>query len=84
MPKNLIVGSVISPSKNNSNQGRIDQYLRQSQLLKNHLPFSASTLWRKVRNGDFPAPVKLSQGITAWNQKDVTDWLDEQVMRCKH
>lgn len=42
------------------------------------LPFSASTLWRRVRAGTFPAPVKLSDRITAWKAEDIRKWLDTQ------
>ena len=35
-------------------------YVRQSQLIPFILPFSPATLWRKVKSGDFPNPVKLS------------------------
>ncbi len=40
------------------------------------LPFSASTLWRKVRDGEFPAPLKLSGSMTAWRVSDVRAWLN--------
>jgi prophage regulatory protein len=78
MPKNLNIASRNSPTTNVSNQENVGQYLRQRQLLKNHLPFSASTLWRKVRSGEFPAPVKLSEGITAWRLSDVNQWLSNK------
>jgi len=39
------------------------------------VPFSASTLWRKVRNGEFPAPIKVSSQVTAWRVGDVRHWL---------
>ncbi|RAS17579.1 AlpA family transcriptional regulator [Microvirgula sp. AG722] len=42
------------------------------------LPFSASTLWRRVREGTFPAPVKLSERVTCWRAEAVRQWLDEQ------
>jgi len=42
------------------------------------LPFSASTLWRRVKNQTFPAPLKLSERVTAWRAEDVRAWLDEQ------
>jgi len=59
-------------------------YLRQRHLVaksreaipKVLLPFSPSTLWRMVRAGAFPAPVKLSQGVTAWRVEDVRAWLE--------
>lgn len=42
------------------------------------VPFSDSTLWRRVRAGTFPAPVKLSERVTAWRAEVVRQWLDEQ------
>lgn len=39
------------------------------------VPFSASTLWRKVRNGDFPSPIKVSTQVTAWRVGDIRRWL---------
>lgn len=43
------------------------------------LPFSASTLWRKVREGTFPEAVKLGDAITAWRVGDVRKWLAQQA-----
>lgn len=51
-------------------------YIRQSQLIPRYLPFSPATLWRKVKNGSFPKPVKLSERITAWRTDDVLEWLE--------
>lgn len=50
------------------------EYLRLKDLLK-FLPFSSSTIWRKVKKGEFPAPIKLSHGITCFKTQDVRDWL---------
>lgn len=35
---------------------------------------SRSTIWRWVRNGDFPEPVKLSPGCTRWALETVAAW----------
>lgn len=58
-------------------------YLRQAQLLGNAakgilplIPFSAATLWRKVKAKQFPEPVKLSANVTAWRVEDVRAWID--------
>jgi prophage regulatory protein len=42
------------------------------------VPFSAPTLWRKVKNNTFPAPVKLSDRVTAWRVGDVRQWLAQR------
>ena len=57
----------------------LEQYVRERQLLGHYLPFSASTLWRKVRAGTFPSPVKLGPAITAWRSSDVASWLNQQA-----
>lgn len=44
------------------------------------LPFSAPTLWRKVKAGTFPRPVKLSERITAWKVGEVRAWLNAQSL----
>ena len=62
-------------------------FLRESQLVPSAkrpgapvpLPFSANTLWRKVKAGEFPKPVKLGPRITAWKVADVRAWLNSQA-----
>ncbi len=60
--------------------GRLPEsgYLRQSQLIPVIVPFSPATLWRKVKSGEFPAPVKLSERITAWRVEDVRAWMSSR------
>ena len=50
-------------------------YLGQSQLIPGIIPFSSATLWRMVKKGAFPPPVKLSQRVTAWRAADVVAWM---------
>lgn len=58
-------------------------YVRESQLIQRRkhsvspspLPFSAPTLWRMVKGGTFPKPIKLSMRVTAWRVGDVRQWL---------
>lgn len=53
--------------------------IRQSQLLSGILPFQSATLWRRVKAGQFPQPIRLTEGrITAWRVGEVRAWLNEQ------
>jgi predicted DNA-binding transcriptional regulator AlpA len=52
-------------------------FVRQKMLLR-FIPFSKSTLWRRVRTQSFPSPVRLSDGITAWRAEDVRRWIDDR------
>nr|WP_186122885.1 AlpA family phage regulatory protein [Burkholderia gladioli] len=58
----------------------LEAYLRISQLISGRfVPFSKPTVWRKVREGTFPAPVKLSAGVTAWKLSDIQEWQRAQA-----
>ncbi len=51
-------------------------YVRQSQLIPGIFPFSSATLWRKVKAGAFPRPVKLGPRITAWRVEDIRSLIE--------
>lgn len=42
------------------------------------LSISKTTLWKLVKLGKFPKPVKLSEGVTAWRVEDVRAYLAGQ------
>ncbi|WP_109476688.1 AlpA family phage regulatory protein [Paraburkholderia sp. C35] len=57
-------------------------FLREKQLVGDAkkqipglLPFSRATLWRRVKEGSFPAPIKLSERTTAWSTADIRKWI---------
>jgi prophage regulatory protein len=52
-------------------------FIRQKRLIPGILPVSSATLWRMVKDGRFPKPVKLSAGVTAWRAADVQQWLEQ-------
>ncbi|MSQ21656.1 MAG: AlpA family phage regulatory protein, partial [Betaproteobacteria bacterium] len=39
------------------------------------IPFSPSTLHRKIEAGTFPVPVSISANITAFRWGDIKEWL---------
>lgn len=61
-------------------------FIRESQLVQSPkrpetpapLPFSAPTLWRKVKAGTFPKPHKLSERVTCWQVGTVRAWMAAQ------
>ena len=54
-------------------------YVRQSQLIPSIFPFSSATLWRMVKAGTFPKPVKLGPRITAWRVEDIRELLQREA-----
>ncbi len=61
-------------------------FVRLSQIARNPkkpdapapVPVSPVTIWRWVKDGKFPAPVKLSGNVTAWRAEEIRAWLDQQ------
>jgi prophage regulatory protein len=51
-------------------------FVRINQLLSTSvIPFSAATTWRRVREGTFPQPVRVSPQVTAWRVGEIRQWL---------
>lgn len=55
-----------------------NKFIRQKQLI-GKLGFSPATLWRKVKAGTFPKPIKLGKNITAWRLNEVDSWMESPV-----
>jgi prophage regulatory protein len=51
-------------------------FLRQKQILE-ILPFSPAKLWRDVKAGNFPMPIKLGPRTTAWEVSKIRQYLDD-------
>lgn len=47
--------------------------------------FSRSTLYNRIKAGDFPAPVPLGNGARAvgWLESDVDAWLESQIQKSR-
>lgn len=62
-------------------------FIREAQLVQSPkrpdspapLPFSAPTLWRKVKAGTFPKPHRLSERVTAWKVGEVRAWINQHT-----
>lgn len=51
-------------------------FLREKHVLQ-LVPVAHSTLWAWVREGKFPAPLKLSDRITVWRSSDVQSFISQ-------
>ena len=39
---------------------------------------SRTTIWRQVKAGTFPSPIRLSARSVGWRENEVDEWLDAQ------
>ena len=45
---------------------------------KGFLPLGESTIWEKVRKGEFPQPIRLSSRLTVWRIEDINTWMNSK------
>lgn len=53
------------------------QYLSDKTLAERY-DTSRQTVWRWVREGKLPKPIKLSTGTTRWSLSDLSAWESKQ------
>lgn len=39
---------------------------------------SRTTIWRKIRSGDFPAPIQLGENSVGWPEHEVDAWVADR------
>jgi prophage regulatory protein len=54
-----------------------DALINQAQV-EEIVGFKKSTLWVKVKGGQFPQPVRISPGCTRWSRLEVLTWVEDR------
>ncbi len=44
---------------------------------------SRSTRWRRIKEGTYPAPIRISKNRVAWLEHDIEAWISAQVNAAK-
>lgn len=44
---------------------------------------SRSTIYQKVAQGEFPAPVSIGGRSVAWVEQEVDTWIDQAIVRSR-
>ncbi len=47
--------------------------------VKKNTGLSRSTIYDKMRRGEFPAPVKIGQRAVGWIEAEIEAWLGERI-----
>lgn len=40
---------------------------------------SRSTIYLRIKKGDFPKPISLGDRAVGWLENDIDDWLDKKI-----
>jgi prophage regulatory protein len=77
----IIGETAVTPEQAEANRRRGKGPRRPRPGIAPIIPISSASFWRRVQSGEFPAPVKLSERVTAWRCEDVRHWLDAQTAK---
>ena len=56
--------------------------LNKSEVKKRDT-LSHSTRWRRIKEGSYPAPIRISKNRVAWLEDDIEAWIIAQVNAAK-
>ena len=52
-----------------------ERFIRLPELIK-LVAFGRSTIWRKVQEGVFPKPIKVSSRVTVWRFSEIMNYIN--------
>ena len=56
----------------------MDRFLSERFILEKIVPWGRTTIWRKVRAGEFPPPRAISENRKAWLESEVLKWVESR------
>lgn len=54
-----------------------ERIIRKNELCE-MLGLSYSTIYRKIKSGGFPAPIRLGENSVGWRSSDIECWLNSR------
>lgn len=51
--------------------------------VKDRSGLSRSTIYLRIKKGDFPKPISLGDRAVGWLEKDIDDWLEQKIKNSK-
>jgi prophage regulatory protein len=51
------------------------RFARKAEVLSQWFPASPATLYRRIKDGSFPAAIRISPGISAWDIDQLEAWV---------
>ena len=47
--------------------------------VEDRVPLSRTTTWRRMREGAFPRPIRISKGRVAWVEDQIVSWINKHI-----
>ncbi|MGR9136892.1 helix-turn-helix transcriptional regulator [Rhizobium leguminosarum] len=55
------------------------RFISSEELKAKGVTISRATLWRLIKKGQFPKPIKQSPSRNAWLESEVDEWMRSRV-----
>jgi len=68
-------GPLLDPVASANKQVAVKAGMYSAKDVANLLRINPSTVYRKVKAGEFPQPVKLSAGVVRWRREDIEAYM---------
>ena len=52
--------------------------LEKAREVQHRTAFGRTTLWKKVREGEFPKPLNIGNGRIAWRSDEIDAWIESR------
>lgn len=69
--------AMVRKRKHSSRPPPISGFVRVGRLAGIGVPYGISTVWAKVKRGEFPAPIPLPGNVTLWKVAIVLKFLED-------
>lgn len=55
------------------------QRLLRLKQVQEKIPLSKPEIYRRLKTGSFPQPVRLSQSVVAWVEGELNSWIENRM-----
>ncbi|MHB1857087.1 MAG: helix-turn-helix transcriptional regulator [Acidobacteriaceae bacterium] len=56
-----------------------ERFLRLKEV-RARIPLSRSSLYSRIKSGDFPKPINLGARAVAWLESDIDEWINGRIV----
>lgn len=68
--------------RNDGPRGRRVVQLLRARDVQRELGISRTTIWRLVKAGEFPPPLRITSKVIAWRKSDIEEWQEQLADKC--
>lgn len=56
----------------------LDRFIKSAEVRRT-VGLQRTVIYKRVREGSFPPPIKLGARLNVWRESDIREWMDSQA-----